>query len=46
LRPEGEGSREPYDPRTQDALESLIESFVEQMSQVFMLPIFHCRTSC
>jgi len=28
------------------ALESLIESFIELMSQVFMLPIFHRRTSC
>jgi hypothetical protein len=27
-------------------LESLIESFIELMSQVFMLPIFHRRTSC
>ena len=25
---------------------SLIESFIELMSQVFMLPIFHRRTSC
>jgi putative tryptophan/tyrosine transport system substrate-binding protein len=28
------------------SLESLIESFIELMSQVFMLPIFHRRTSC
>ena len=28
------------------ALGSLIESFIELMSQVFMLPIFHRRTSC
>jgi hypothetical protein len=27
-------------------LESLIERFVEQVSQVFMQPIFHCRTRC
>ncbi len=27
-------------------LESLIESFIELMSQVFMLPIFRRRTSC
>jgi hypothetical protein len=27
-------------------LGSLIESFIELMSQVFMLPIFHRRTSC
>jgi hypothetical protein len=30
----------------QETLESLIESFIELMSQVFMLPIFHRRTSC
>jgi hypothetical protein len=29
-----------------ERLESLIESFIELMSQVFMLPIFHRRTSC
>ena len=29
-----------------EALGSLIESFIELMSQVFMLPIFHRRTSC
>ena len=32
--------------RVLDRLESLIESFIELMSQVFMLPIFHRRTSC
>ena len=30
----------------ENPLESLIESFIELMSQVFMLPIFHRRTSC
>jgi hypothetical protein len=29
-----------------ERLGSLIESFIELMSQVFMLPIFHRRTSC
>ena len=35
------GAHEP-----KKVLESLIESFIELMSQVFMLPIFHRRTSC
>ena len=29
-----------------DRLEALIESFIELMSQVFILPIFRRRTSC
>jgi hypothetical protein len=28
------------------ALESLIDSFVEQLSQVFMLRVFHVGTIC
>jgi len=27
-------------------LESLTKSFIEQLSQVFMLPFLHVRTSC
>jgi hypothetical protein len=29
-----------------DELESLIDSFVEQLSQVFMLRVFHVGTIC